>query len=167
MTSFFVTESFDVPTSKQRLGGRIVNKDNLQEFWKRAGNIADKRGCYVFSLRAGKGEKPWYIGKASQQALSKECFSLHKLYVYNEVLGNHNGTPLLTFVIPTHVKGPWPAFAIDEVEEFLIGFGASRNANIANKRKLPHQKWSIQGVVATSKGAPTSEASCFKKLMGI
>ena len=57
--------------------------------------------------------------------------------------------------------------AIDEVEEYLIGHAASRNPDLANKRKLPNQKWSIQGVVPGTRGKPSSEAASFKKLMGI
>jgi hypothetical protein len=57
--------------------------------------------------------------------------------------------------------------AIDEVEEYLIGYAASRNADLANKRRLPNQTWSIEGIVPSTRGARTSEASSFKKLMGI
>jgi hypothetical protein len=57
--------------------------------------------------------------------------------------------------------------AIDEVEEFLIRHAASRNANLANRRRLPNQNWSIQGVVPGARGKPAAEASLFKKLMGI
>jgi hypothetical protein len=92
---------------------------------------------------------------------------LHKLNIYNDVLGDRNGTPCLTFIIPERTKGAWPMLAIDEVEEFLIGYAASRNPGLANKHKLPHQKWSIQGVVPGTKGAPTLEAASFKRLMGI
>jgi hypothetical protein len=167
MTSFETTQSFEVPVTKQRLGGRKVDKARLGNFWETVGAHALQRGCYVFSLKAGKGEKPWYVGKASQQSLRAECFSLHKLGVYNDILGNRHGIPRLTFVIPKRAKGKWPMLAIDEVEEYLISYAASRNTNLANKRKLPNQKWRIQGVVAGGKGAPTSEALSFKRLMGI
>ncbi len=167
MTLFRTTDSFEIPIIHQRLGGRKVDTKRLKEFWKEISEIADQRGCYVFSLRAGKGEKPWYVGKASVQTLSKECFSLHKIGIYNNVLGDRNGKPRLTFVIPEHKKGPWPSLAIDEVEEYLIGYAASRNAKLENKRRLPNQKWSIHGIVPGTQGQPTIQASAFKKLMGI
>lgn len=169
MTSFHTTESFEIPIVPQRLGGRRVNtaKLKLKEFWETTGMFADQRGCYVFSIRAGRGEKPWYVGKASKRPLSTECFAPHKLNIYNQILGNMHGKPCLSFVIPKRSKGPWPMLAIDEVEEFLIGYAATRNTNLANKRRLPDQKWSIQGVVSGVGGAPSSAAIAFRKLMGI
>jgi hypothetical protein len=167
VTTFHTTASLEIPVVKQRLGGRRVDVPKLKGFWQVAEGFAQQRGCYVFSMRAGKGEKPWYVGKASRQSFAAECFSLHKLNIYNDVLGDRVGTPRLTFVIPEHSRGPWPMLAIDEVEEFLIGYAASRNDALANKRRLPNQTWSIQGVIASTQGAPSSEASSFKKLMGI
>jgi len=167
MTSFVTTKSFEIPVLKQLLGGRRIDHARLGNFWEATGALAVQRGCYVFSLKAGKGEKPWYVCKASRQSLKGECFSLHKLSIYNDILGNRNGIPRLTLVIPKRTKGKWPMLAIDEVEEFLIGYAASRNTNLANKRRLPNQSWSIHGVVANTVGAPTLEASAFKKLMGL
>jgi hypothetical protein len=167
MATFVTTGSFEVPVEKTRLNGRRVYKPGLKDFWVDTGEFADQRGCYVFSMKAGKGERPWYVGKASMRALCKECFSTHKLNIYNDVLANRHGIPRITFVIPKRTKGAWPAVAIDEVEEFLIGHAASRNAELANKRRLPSQKWIIQGVVPRSIGAPSLEAASFKKLMGL
>jgi hypothetical protein len=167
VTAFHTTKGFEIPVTPQRLGGRRVDVGGLKEFWQVTEEVAEQHGCYVFSMRAGKGEKPWYVGKASRQSFAAECFSLHKLNIYNDILGDMKGTPRLTFVIPKRSRGAWPMVAIDEVEEFLIGHAASRNADLANKQRLPSQKWSIHGVVPGARGAPTSEASSFKRLMGI
>jgi len=165
--SFVNTESFEIPTVPRGKGGKKINITALKEFWTGIGDYAGQRGCYVFSMRAGRGEKPWYVGKASRQTFSIECFASHKVGIYNDVLGELKGIPRLTFVIPNRERGAWPMATIDEVEEYLIGYAASRNPKIANKRKLPHQKWTIQGVVPASRGAPSSDAASFKKLMGI
>jgi hypothetical protein len=167
MAAFHTTRGFEIPVIAQRRGGRRVDEDSLKEFWQVTGEVAKQHGCYVFSMRAGRGEKPWYVGKASRQSFAAECFSPHKLNIYNGILGHRVGKPRLTFVIPARSRGAWPMVAIDEVEEFLIGHAASRNANLANKRKLPSQNWSIQGVVPGTRGKPPAEASFFKRLMGI
>ena len=167
MTTFHTTSSFEIPVIRQRRGGRRVDVANLTAFWQAREELAEHRGCYVFSMRAGKGEKPWYVGKASRQSFDAECFALHKLNIYNDILGNRAGTPRLTFVIPARSRGAWPMVAIDEVEVFLIGYAASRNAALANKRNLPSQNWDIQGVAPATRGARTSEATSFKRLMGI
>jgi hypothetical protein len=167
MATFRTTMGFEIPVIDQRRGGRRIYVDGLKEFWQGTGQVAEQHGCYVFSMRAGKGEKPWYVGKASRQSFTAECFALHKLNIFNDILGNRAGTPRLTFVIPARSRGSWPMVAIDEVEEFLIGYAASRNADLANKRKLPSQNWSIQGIVPGTRGKPSTEVSFFKRLMGI
>jgi hypothetical protein len=167
MTLFLTTEPFEIPIVPRRLGGRKVDVPGLKEFWHTTDILAHQRGCYVFSIRAGKGEKPWYVGKASRQSLAEECFALHKLKIYDDILGERKGTPRLTFVVPQRTRGNWPMQAIDEVEEFLIGHAASRNADLANKRRLPNQTWSIRGVAPMTRGAPTLNGNSFKRLMGI
>ena len=159
---------YEIPVIRQRRGGRRVDVVGLKTFWQATEDIAQHHGCYVFSMRAGKGEKPWYVGKASRQSFAAECFALHKLNIYNDILGNRAGTPRLTFIVPVRSsRGGWPMVVIDEVEMFLIGYAASRNAALANKRNLPSQNWTIQGVVPATRGARTFEATSFKRLMGI
>ena len=167
MAEFQVTDSFDIRTTPVRLGGKHISNENIKAFWQDASEYETKHGCYIFSMRAGRGTRPWYVGKASSLTLEKECFSLHKINIYNNVVGNNRGVPTLTFVIPKPSRGRTPQVEIDEIEEYLIGFAASRNMNLANKRKLPNQKWSIQGVVPGSVGAPGAAVTAFKTLMGI
>jgi hypothetical protein len=73
----------------------------------------------------------------------------------------------MTFVVPASGKGKTPHLMIDEIEEYLIGYAASRNIDLANKRKLPSQKWGIQGIVPAARGKPTATAAAFKTLMGL
>src|SRR5271157_5548284 len=93
MTVFRVTASFAIPIVQMVHGGRRVDTERLKQFWELAVEIAEKPGCYIFSVRAGKGEKPWYVGKASRQPLSKVCFSDHKIVIYDRVIGDHKGAP--------------------------------------------------------------------------
>ena len=168
MTEFFVSKSFLVPTKKLKLGGRIVDTDKLKEFWIACSQHRNKRGCYVFSVRAAKGELPFYVGKAAKQDFEKEVFALHKRCDhYNVVLGERPGTPRITFVVQAKERGRWSSSAIDEVEEYLIGKAAKRNDGLTNLRRLPYQAWAIKGVVASGAGKPSAEASNFKKLFGI
>ncbi len=39
-------------------------------------------GCYVFSLKAPRGTKPWYVGKAERTAFGAECLAPHKALLY-------------------------------------------------------------------------------------
>jgi hypothetical protein len=130
--------------------------------------VADKRGCYVFSMKAAKGEKPFYVGKAAKQSFRQECFTPHKRADhYNEILGSRKGTPYMSFLIQQKVRGKWSLSAIDEVEEFLIAHAAARNPDLSNQRRLPNQSWSIRGVASSRQGPRSTEAKAFRTLLGI
>jgi hypothetical protein len=61
--------------------------------------LLDKRGCYVFGIRAGKGFTPAYAGKATKK-FKNEVFGHHKLAKYQRYLADvAKGTPVLFFVI--------------------------------------------------------------------
>ncbi|MGA8689783.1 MAG: hypothetical protein WB662_07715, partial [Methyloceanibacter sp.] len=47
----------------------------------------------------GDNIKAWYVGKTEKRTFYKECFGATKINYYNEVLIDHNGTPLL-FPLP-------------------------------------------------------------------
>jgi len=169
MTEFFVTKRYQIPTRQLRPGVKCVDteKHRIDEFWKQCSEYADKHGCYIFSMKAAKGERPFYVGKASRLAFRTECFALHKLYVYNLVLGGRKGTPYLSFVVQQKLQGKWSLTAIDQVEEYLIAQAAARNPELSNRRRLPDQKWSIRGVVNGGKGKRSAQATSFRTLMGI
>ena len=48
---------FDVPTYNGK-AAKIVDSERLTEFWNSASGLSEKRGCYVFAVRAGKGFRP-------------------------------------------------------------------------------------------------------------
>ena len=167
MPTFHVRGCFRIPTVIPKLGGQKVDKSKLSAFWADTNGLDKDHGCYIFSMSRKGGEKPWYVGKASSTTFSVECFSLHKLGIFNDILSEVTGIPYLTFLTPAKTKGKTPMLAIDEVEEYLIGNAASRNAELANKRRLPNQKWSIANVTQATKGAPPTTVVDFKKLMGM
>ncbi|HZP09675.1 hypothetical protein, partial [Methyloceanibacter sp.] len=128
MAEFVVTKKFKVPVKVLKLGCRVVDTSAIESFWKACDHVPEKRGCYVFSMKAAKGEKPFYVGKASKQPFRDECFTPHKLAEhYNIILGSRKGTPYLRFVVQQKSKGKWSLKAIDDLEEFLIARAAARN----------------------------------------
>ena len=168
MTSFFVTKKFPIPVEFFKIAGRGVDPRRVDEFWETTGHIADKRGCYIFSMKVGRGELPFYVGKAAKQSFRKECFSFHKLAShYNRILGNNKGAPYLCFVVQKKSKGKWSQTAIDEIEELLIARAAARNPRLSNKHRLPDQSWNIRGVFKGGRGRIADEAQDFRLLLGI
>ena len=90
------------PYELERNSSGRINKSNAQ-FWKEIEDevpgLSGACGCYVFRVVAGKGSKPWYVGKAEKQAFKTECFSDGKIIKYNDVLAaRKSGTPQLIFL---------------------------------------------------------------------
>jgi hypothetical protein len=167
MADFIVSKSYRVPI-KLLKAGRMIDMDGINNFWKQCDQIGEKRGCYVFSIKASKGEQPFYIGKASSQPFRLECFTAHKRADhYNVILCSRKGTPYMRFVVQQKVKGEWSLLAIDELEEYLIAQAAARNPALSNRRRLPNQSWSIRGVAPKGQGKPSSHSKKFRTLMGI
>ncbi len=98
---FDVFGPFEIPTSKQP-GGKRVDKKQLGEFWKAAeDSLPDAKGCYVFAMRAGKGMRPVYVGRASRRSFRQECFTTDKLYkLTNAMAAYERGTVRKTLGLP-------------------------------------------------------------------
>ncbi len=168
MIQFAASVSFVVPTASNQFGKRVVDTKTIRNFWENVGSVTNKRSSYVFSLRAGRGERPWYVGKAARQVFQKECFTPDKLSKFNPVLSKRKGTPLLRFVF--HKKsgrGKWATKAIHELEGYLIGLAYARNSSLLNRQRLPRQKWYISRVVASGKGRPSHGSASLKGLLGV
>src|SRR5262249_29851776 len=117
-------------------------------------------------MKAAKGEKPFYVGKASRQPFRNECFTARKLANhYNIVLGTRKGTPYMSFAHNRRNGGKWSLTAIDDLEDFLIARAAARNPELSNQRR--DQSWGIRGVVSSGRGKPSKEARAFRGLLGI
>ncbi len=145
-----------------------IRKTHVTEFWKdgSAQHVMKKHGCYVFAVRAAKGFKPWYVGKA-ERALREECFGNHQMNHYNDVLfDNVKGSPVMFFVGPRGTKNKIPRKVVGELERFLIQHAVYRNPdlkNVKDTKNLP--KWSIAGAVRSGQGKPTVGTKGFKTMM--
>jgi len=159
--------------------GLIANdKDSLNSFWARVDAQLDDDvslgiGCYVFSVRAGKGTLPWYVGKAEKQSFRFECFSAHKLNHYNNIVAARKGTPLLTLIAkysPTRrlVKpGNSEHRDIDFLETMMISAAIRRNPDVLNVRDTKLlRELTVPGMLNTPQGKTHSSVVAFRELMG-
>jgi hypothetical protein len=157
MASFTVQGPFDVPAYKLA-AARHISAIEGKQFWGSYPDMAKECGCYIFALRAAKGYRPIYIGKATK-SFYQEVFTVHKLNKYNEgLISQKRGTPVLFFVSLNKTKGKVNASAIDEVESFLIQSGIMANENLLNSRKTKVESWSIGGIVRSGSGARSQSA---------
>lgn len=166
MANFIVSGPFIVPTTKLK-NGRMIAKENINEFWLENKEFENAIGCYVFAFRAGKGIKPIYIGKATK-GFKQEIFTEHKKNKYHEGFAlQGKGTPVMYFVYLEKSQGKPNNRAIDEVETYLIQSAMVANPEILNDRKTAVSQWSVDGIVRSRPGKSGNASSSLKKCLNI
>ena len=173
--NFYPHTAFVIP--KQANG--LIAQAALTEFWKEVDDtlqspVSESMGCYIFSIRAGKGCLPWYVGKAEKQSFRKECFALHKLNHYNNAIAARKGTPLLTLVAK-YTPGSrlvLPSGSehrdVQYLETMLIANALGRNSALLNVKDTKLLKnMVIPGLLNSSKGKPPASVTEFKALLGL
>ncbi|HEY9165699.1 MAG TPA: hypothetical protein VIS48_06005 [Candidatus Kryptonia bacterium] len=114
--------------------------DLWQEIEDNYEGLPEGCGCYLFALRAGKGITPWYVGVAEKQSFQRECFSPHKISIYNDVLDEWKGTPLLYLVARNTPEARFSAPSrrghpsARYLELILISRAMEKNPELMNKR---------------------------------
>lgn len=173
--NFYPHDSFDIP---KRSNG-LIDTASLKDFWEEVDEeleapVSEAVGCYVFSIRAGKGSRPWYIGKAEKQSFRKECFALHKLNHYNNAIAARKGTPVLTLVAKYTPGGklvrPTGSLHkdIQHLETMLIANALGRNDELLNVKDTKLLKnMVVPGLLNSSKGKPSNSVAEFKVLLGL
>jgi hypothetical protein len=165
MFEFSVSDAFAIETDK-RPGGRRLHEKAVEMFWQTAAaTFGKKRGCYVFSMRAGKGYTPWYVGKATV-SFKQEIFTAEKLRKYGDaLLETKKGTPVVFFVCRPSGKGVPGPQTIDDLENYLIRTCSYKNENLINKHKRPKELWAVRGVF-NSGVKPSKAALAFRSAIG-
>lgn len=164
MVKFAVQGPHDVPIYQGKFG-RIVRSEEAAQFFQRHAALADRRGCYVFAMRAGGGITPTYVGKATK-TFKKECFTSHKLGKCNETLVDYErGTLVAFFVLAPRRQGRPAERQIGLVEEFLINAAVAANPDLLNVKGTKKADWAIGGVIRAGRGRPSGAASSFRSAM--
>ena len=139
-------------------------------------HLASHKGCYVFTLSAGRGSMPWYVGKTekNKRTLKQEVFAEEKLRKYKTILAkSRRRSPALYFLVRIEQQGPLGS-AIDDLETLLIWIASHRNKSVLNKRKRDTQparlmrivnRIGIKGILNCNPGRPTEPSRLFETLM--
>ena len=166
MATFVVRGPFEVPFYQGK-GGRTITDDNVREFWERNKKYQNRRGCYVFGIRAGKGYTPAYVGKATR-SLKQEVFAPHKLNRYQQFLAEYvKATPVLFLILTPIQKGMPNNKQIGSIEKHLITLGVSANPDLLNQKETKSPDWGIMGVIRGGKGKVSSGTRDFRQMMSL
>jgi hypothetical protein len=162
---------FPVPVLNLGRGRLIATDDVIDEWWEGLPytDLGTSRGVFVFSLRAGKGFTPYYVGKTSRQDFAHECFTAHKRNKYNHALALQSGTPMLSFIAHPTRRGPVNHNAIDQLELELIQYAYDRNPDyLMNERRIEDlPRWSIAGALRHGRGKPSADAIALRRILGL
>ena len=163
---------------RQSNGLIAADKEPLDTFWSRVETeleegLSGAIGCYIFSICAGKGALPWYVGLAEKQSFRKECFTNHKLVHYNNAIADRRGTPKLTLIAKYTPGGKIINPTGNEhrdiqfLEPMLISSCLRRNAGLYNiKDTMLLREMVVPGLLNTSQGKAAASVSDFRVLIG-
>ncbi|MCA9774808.1 MAG: hypothetical protein KC466_20475 [Myxococcales bacterium] len=157
---------FEVPNGR---GVKHIDKDQKKAFLASLDDagLASKQGCYIFAIRASRGYRPWYVGKATR-SLRQECMQPGKLNHYNAALSKIlKGTPVMFFVAPDGRKNKVSESVCEEMETFLIQSAYFMNPDIRNIQKKKVPEWKIRGVLRSGRGKPTVVEQAFRTMLGL
>jgi hypothetical protein len=167
-TQFLVHGPIAIPAEcKYRYYGYWRIREGASQFWKLedAAKLRDRKGCYVFGVRAGRGIRITYVGLTIKQTFGTECFTRHKVKNhYNVGLRKRkNGTAVMFFVVAP--KGKTPSLRIPQVETFLIQSCVANGVSVTNERKRGYFAWGITGISPKARGRPQESAALLRKSM--
>ena len=175
--NFFPHTAVEIP--RQQNGHVAADKESMSLFWATVDSqpedgVSGSIGCYIFSVRAGRGILPWYVGLAEKQSFRKECFTSHKLVHYNNVLASQKGTPMMTFISKYTPGGKLLNPTGNEhrdikfLERMLISNCLQRNPCVSNARDTKLLRdMVVPGLLNSPTGMPPSSVSAFKTLIGV
>jgi hypothetical protein len=151
-----------------------INKKAIRprcpELWldPEAGKFAEACGCYVFAMRAGRGSRPIYVGKAAR-TFRQECFTPHKIasHYQKALLNAERAKPVIFLVVLKRRRGRVNEKAINDVEKFLIQNAMKKNPELSNIQGRKGHRWSIDGVIRSGQGKPSAKAKTFKSALGM
>jgi hypothetical protein len=175
-TTFFdVWGPFEVGHSRT---GWIEQRQD--ELWAavedRCEGLSGAIGCYLFCLKTPRRLVPWYVGMTvSEKGFRGECFQLHKLQAFNDVMMNHStpqARPVL-FFFP--LMTPASAFSragvsgrplILWLERYLMMTAYARNAAIRNVRDMTLlRRVEVLGVLGVRRGRPHADVQQVRRAL--
>jgi hypothetical protein len=165
---------FEMPVS-----GVQIDRNREREFWQdvessQAG-LSNAVGCYIFGIKAGRGIRPWYVGKSEKTSFRREAWTSHKLLVYLDGLQSlRKGTPVLFLLAKRTKAGRFAKpsrngiSSVEALEGLLIGTCLLRNSRLLNKKATKHfREIEVPGYMNESPGARSVPARQIAKLLGV
>lgn len=128
---FIVGGPFDVPT-RGAARRRSLDRPAAKELWNgEAAEWAADIGCYVFSLRRGRGYLPLYIGKTCR-SFAAECFTDRNYRLLHEAMDGEMGTLVMFLLAYEYTRGRVNEGVVGDLERYLVEAAIDRNPQLKN-----------------------------------
>jgi hypothetical protein len=168
--NFTIHGPFGIP----RDGTHLISRDKGEknDFWDGVDadedGLSHSCGCYVLSIRG----IPWYVGMAQRQNFRHECFSHHKITLFDTALSKGRGTPYLFLIARRTAGGKFCKTSsgayrdVEFLENLLIGLALQRNPELCNIKGTNLLRYMhVPGLVNTRQGE--GRAHAVSQLRGI
>jgi len=146
---------------------RIMDPEDVEEFWRRQDHIAARRGCYIFAMRASAGYTPYYVGKTTRDFRHEALSDRNLAHFITPILAGRPGTGVLFFLAEPRKRGQANSRAINQLERELIEYAAMANPELRNKSGRREPRWGIRGILRSGPGQPSLAAQHLKKCLGM
>lgn len=170
--NFTIHGPYEIPRS----GNHLISRDpeERREFWDWVDGdeegLSYSCGCYVLSIRG----TPWYVGMAQRQDFRHECFSHHKITLFDTALSKGKGSPKLHLIARRTPGGKFCKTSsnayrdVEFLENLLIGFALQRNDELVNIRGTTLlRNMHVSGFVNTKKGEARAQTVIdLRKILG-
>ncbi|MEO0382217.1 MAG: hypothetical protein AAF234_01585 [Pseudomonadota bacterium] len=170
MATFEVSKIYEVPVARQKSGGREIELARLKlvaDEDAELKTLLESKGVYVFTLKAGKGRKPWYVGKSERSTLLKEGFNSRNILSLNSLINSRKGTLEVSFVTELRKRGKPNLREIGEIEYMLIGAAAERNHDLLNKHHVAGDTFKIRNIYNSGAGKRSNQQAAFADIFGM
>jgi hypothetical protein len=153
---------FPIPAGRPRFIEKRARDDVFDQAESACRGLSQAHGCYIFSMRAGRGYRPWYVGKAcGKGGFRGECFQAHKLQHYNSVVTKtRRGTPVLHLIARSTRSGKLSfrnaGQEIEWLERMLIGLALRENPELLNRKDTKYLKDLVVPGILGRPGKPGS-----------
>lgn len=150
--------------------------DAIQEIKTRHKSYTSCYGCYVFSVKVGRGVAPIYVGSATRQTLGKEAFNDRNLRKCERYIRQYKRpVAYITFIAPNDKvdsgaktrRGNCPKKTIQKLEKVLTAVAFRRNRTLINTQNRGLQDFFIHGALNCNPGRPRAEVADFKDMLGL
>jgi hypothetical protein len=170
---FEVSGPFEITRhGKKKLIEKKSTKDLINVLDQNILGLSTAHGCYVFSIKAGKGFTPYYVGQARSQTMVKEALNADNIGKYNGACSDSKGTPVIFFLPMVTPSGKYRKASkprlpfLDFLERWLISEAINKNQDLINNKETKFlRSIHVPGLFNSKQGEASKSSRLLRKAL--